>query len=128
MKRIKKEFKKTKTSLLAILLVFISTFLVSGGQLFIKLGLNEISSLSLTSILNILLILGLILYFFALILVLNSLKRGELSVLYPIIALDYIWVTILSSLFLNETLNLWKIFGVVTIFFGVVLIGIGGRK
>lgn len=128
MKMIKKKFKKTKTSSLAILLVFISTFLVSGGQFFIKLGLNKISSFSLFSIINISLILGLLLYFFAFILVLNSLKLGELSVLYPIIALDYIWVTILSFLFLNETLNLWKIFGVITIFFGVVSIGIGGRK
>jgi uncharacterized membrane protein len=57
-----------------------------------------------------------------------ALREGELSMLYPIIALTYVWVTLLSYWLLKETPNLHKNLGIVTIVLGVAVLGRGGRK
>jgi uncharacterized membrane protein len=54
-----------------------------------------------------------------------ALKGGELSVLYPLVALTYVWVSLLSVKFLNEKMNKMKWIGILLILFGVTLIGIG---
>jgi drug/metabolite transporter (DMT)-like permease len=57
-----------------------------------------------------------------------ALREGELSMLYPIIALTYVWVTLLSYWLLKETPNSYKNLGIVTIVAGVAVLGRGGRK
>jgi len=50
-------------------------------------------------------------------------------VLYPIIALTYVWVTILSPIyFRDDHLNSFKVAGVSLIVLGVSLIGVGSRE
>ena len=44
-----------------------------------------------------------------------ALREGELSMLYPIIALTYVWVTLLSYLVLKEPPNFYKNLGIATI-------------
>jgi drug/metabolite transporter (DMT)-like permease len=68
---------------------------------------------------------GLACYGISTILLVLALRYGELSVLYPIIALTYVWVTILSVGFLGETLNVYKVLGLAFIVLGV---GVLGRK
>ena len=58
----------------------------------------------------------------------TALRQGHLSVLYPIIALTYVWVTILSPMFFADRLNPFKVAGVTLIVFGVSLIGMGSRE
>ncbi len=48
--------------------------------------------------------------------------------LYPIIALTYVWVTLLSYTVLHETPNMYKNIGIATIVLGVAVLGRGGRK
>jgi drug/metabolite transporter (DMT)-like permease len=57
-----------------------------------------------------------------------ALRDGELSVLYPVISLTYIWVVFLSVLVLHEPLTAWKIAGVSLICLGVAFLGMGGKK
>jgi drug/metabolite transporter (DMT)-like permease len=57
-----------------------------------------------------------------------ALREGELSMLYPIIALTYVWVTLASYWLLHDTPNLYKNLGIVTIVVGVAVLGGGGRK
>jgi drug/metabolite transporter (DMT)-like permease len=57
-----------------------------------------------------------------------ALREGELSMMYPIISLTYVWVTVLSYWLLKETPNLYKNLGVLTIVLGVGVLGRGGRK
>ena len=52
-----------------------------------------------------------------------ALREGELSMLYPIIALTYVWVNLLSMYFFNEHLNLWKGVGIGLVIGGVALLG-----
>ena len=54
-----------------------------------------------------------------------ALREGELSMLYPIIALTYVWVTLASYLLLHETPNLYKNLGIATIVVGVAVLGGG---
>ena len=57
-----------------------------------------------------------------------ALRDGQLSVLYPIIALTYVWVTILVPMFFNDVINAYKIIGVGLIVVGVSFIGLGSRS
>ena len=54
-----------------------------------------------------------------------ALKGRELSRLYPIIALTYVWVTLLSLVFLpDEHMNFFKSIGIAFIVGGVSVLGI----
>ena len=56
----------------------------------------------------------------------ESLKHGELSVLYPIYAMNFIWVSIMSPYFFEtDSMNEVKWVGVLAIVAGVALIGLG---
>lgn len=66
---------------------------------------------------------GLACYGISTILLVLALRYGELSVLYPIIALTYVWVSILSVGFLGESINLFKFLGLVFIVLGVAVLG-----
>lgn len=57
-----------------------------------------------------------------------ALREGELSKLFPIIALTYVWVTLLSYWLLHDTPNLYKNAGIVTIVIGVAILGQGGER
>jgi drug/metabolite transporter (DMT)-like permease len=57
-----------------------------------------------------------------------ALRDGELSVLYPIYSVSYVWVTLLSMYFFQERLNVWKAAGVLLIMSGVALLGKGSSK
>jgi multidrug transporter EmrE-like cation transporter len=52
-----------------------------------------------------------------------ALRDGELSMLYPIIALTYVWVNLLSMYFFHEHINVWKALGIALVIGGVALLG-----
>lgn len=56
-------------------------------------------------------------------LLIMALRHGELSVLFPIYALSYIWVDLLSLYFFHEHMNIWKTAGILFIMGGVSLLG-----
>jgi undecaprenyl phosphate-alpha-L-ara4N flippase subunit ArnE len=117
------------TKLWAIGIVLFCTFLVSIAQIFYKFGVDNLSNWDVISIItNVNLWIGLILYIIGGFLLVLGLRGGELSVLYPIIATGYIWVSFLSIYFLNESMNLFKWLGVFTIVGGIALIGFGSKK
>ena len=57
-----------------------------------------------------------------------ALREGELSKLFPIIALTYVWVTLLSYWLLKDTPNWYKNIGIVVIVAGVGILGQGGER
>ena len=52
-----------------------------------------------------------------------ALRDGELSMLYPIIALTYVWVNLLSMYFFHDQMNVWKAAGIALVIGGVALLG-----
>jgi len=112
----------------AIGLVFVCTFFTSIAQVFYKFGADRLSFDIINIISNWPLILGMIIYLTAAFLLIIALRAGEVSVLYPIIATSYIWVSLLSRYFFNDVISFYKWMGMVFIFFGIILVAKGGRK
>ena len=112
----------------SIALVFACTILGTFAQLLMKSGMEH-SKLELMAILtNLPLLAGYTLYGINTVMLVMALREGELSVLYPIIALTYVWVTLVSYIHLHEPPNIYKNVGVLAIMAGVVVIGRGARK
>ena len=101
--------------LLAVLLAGASTVVASVGMLLFKLAAKH------KNLLNMQFIAGGFLFAFGTILMILALKLEELSVLFPITSLTYIWVMLLSSKFLGEKINNWKIASVFLIILGITL-------
>ena len=115
------------TKLWAALLVLFTTLLTSSAQILYKIGSATLSFDIIGLFTNYYLIGGILLYAVGGTLMILSFRGGEVSVLYPIIATSYIWVSGLSIFFLNESMNAFKWFGVVSIIFGIILIGFGSK-
>ena len=113
-----------KTKPLAILLMVITTLCTSLAQVLYKFAAPNLQLNLIALITNIPLIAGLILYGLAAIFLILALRLGEVSVLYPIVATSYIWVTLLAMLLFNESINLLRWTGVIVIILGVILISV----
>ena len=116
------------TKLWAIGIILFSTLLTSTAQLFYKFAADKLSFDILSLITNYELIVGIMLYAVGVVLLILSFRVGEVSVLYPLFATSYIWVSFLSIYFLGEIMNLYKWIGIATIVVGIVLIGFGSKK
>ena len=111
-----------------MLLVFACTIFGSAAQLLIKTGMSHFSPHLLALATNLPLIAGYTLYGVNTLLMVLALKNGEMSLLYPIIALTYVWTTLLSYTLLNEHPNFYKNVGILTIVIGVAVMGRQGKK
>lgn len=109
--------------ILAIITVVIGCIVGTVGGLFLKKG-ADICSLK-TFMINKNIIAGISLYAISMILFLAALKGNPLSVLYPFVSTQYIWVALFSMKFLGEKMNTMKWAGITCIIIGVVCIGFG---
>jgi multidrug transporter EmrE-like cation transporter len=114
-------------------LVVICTILGAAGQILIKTGANTLVnptpwSTFLAFFTNPPLFAGYCLYAVMTVLFIFALKDGELSILYPIISLTYVWVAGLSIWYFHDTLNWAKLVGIVTIVTGVGVLGKDAHK
>jgi uncharacterized membrane protein len=114
---------KMRVDLLAIILVLISTIFAAFGSLFLKKASTKFK-FSFKGIFNKNLILGGLIYVFSTIFFIAALRRGQVSILYPITSLSYIWVSIIAVLFLKEKMNKFRYIGILFIILGVILITI----
>ena len=113
----------------SIALVFGCTVFGAAAQILIKSGANTLSSASpIAMITNLSLLAGYSLYGLSTILLVLALRDGELSILYPVISLTYVWVTFLSVLLFKESMNFFKVLGVFIIVTGVAILGRDGRR
>ncbi len=117
-----------KTKLWAVGLILLCTAFTSTAQIFYKLGAGRLEFNLVSILTNYYLIFGLVLYVVGGVILIIGLRGGDLTVLYPIIATSYIWVSILSVYFLNEVMNVFKWIGVAIIFLGVSLVAYGSKK
>jgi drug/metabolite transporter (DMT)-like permease len=104
------------------------TFIAAVGQTFMKSGAARLGD---AVTLNVLLAdtplqIGLALYCGGALLVVLALRHGELSVLYPVISLSYVWVAILAVVLFHESVTVTKASGIAAIIAGVAILG-GGK-
>ncbi|AIM16233.1 MULTISPECIES: EamA family transporter [Neobacillus] len=105
---------KLNSNFVGIGLMILSAFCTAFGQLFWKLS---------DAALNIELIIGFILYFLGALTMTIAFRFGQLSILHPLLSIGYVISLFLGVLFLNETISLNAIIGVIFIISGVFIIG-----
>ena len=113
------------TTLWSVGLVLLAATLGSFGPILLKKASKDLTFNIKTIISNKYLLGGLVFYGIGTALFIPALKGGELSVLYPLVASTYIWVSLLSIKFLGEKMNAFKWAGVALIIIGVTLVGLG---
>lgn len=121
--------------------MFCCTLIGAVAQILIKKGTTQLGahitlsqvahdptlfiSFSFGVITNFKLFMGYVFYGMNTFLMALALKGRELSRLYPIIALTYVWVTLLSLFLLpGEHMNLYRTAGIITIVSGVSVLGL----
>ena len=108
-----------------MVLVGIGSFIGSFGAVFLKAGAVRLEKNFAALIANWRLIAGVLLFCLSSVFFVFGLKHGELSVLYPIVSLGYIWTLLWSRLFFGEQLTRSKIAGLALILIGVLFVGLG---
>ncbi|MFT8872949.1 MAG: EamA family transporter [Sporolactobacillus sp.] len=100
-----------------ILLMVLSSLFVCIGQLFWKLFSSNHSILILSA--------GFLLYGIGAMVMIVAYRFGSLSVLQPMLSVNYVLSLFIGTLILNESFTIVKCLGVVVITAGVLLIGGG---
>jgi multidrug transporter EmrE-like cation transporter len=116
----------SKTPLSSILLVLLASLIGSFGAVFLKLGAAHLNR-GFRYILNWHLGFGVALFLGSSVPFLIGLRNGELSVLYPMVSLGYVWTLFWSRLFFDEPITKAKLGALSLILAGIVCIGVGGR-
>lgn len=110
-------FKKNKKG---IILMIISSICACTGQMFWKLATSSDSLIYL--------LVGFALYGLGALIMIIAYKFGKLSVLQPMLSLNYILTIILGVLILNENITVLKVVGILVITAGVFMIGGGDEE
>ncbi|HME87538.1 MAG TPA: EamA family transporter [Candidatus Nanoarchaeia archaeon] len=105
-----------------VIIMVISSFLAAFGQLSLKIGSMKLQKKLSDVFKNFAFMAGILFYGLSTVLTIVALKGAELSVIYPLASLNYVWVSLLSATYLKEKVNAYKIAGIALIIIGVVLV------
>jgi drug/metabolite transporter (DMT)-like permease len=114
-----------RTPISSIILVLFSSFVGSFGAVGLKLGAERLGGGILKLLTNYWLALGIALYLVSSVFYMMGISQGELTVLYPMISLGYIWALVWARIFFKEKFTAAKVGGLALIVFGVALINFG---
>lgn len=116
-----------KTPLSSMVLVFIASIIGSFASVMLKASSSRMQ-FSLKSLLtNWRLIGGACTYLLSSVFFVWGVRNGELSILYPLVSLGYLWTMVWSKLFFGEPITRSKLAGVGLILCGIVLLGFANR-
>jgi len=110
-----------------MLLVFVASFIGSFGAVFLKWGAGRLHRQWKTLILNWRLALGVAFYLLSSFFFVLGVRRGELTILYPMVSLGYVWTLLWSRIFFGEKLTRNKVVGIGMVLAGIVLLNLGNR-
>lgn len=116
-----------KTPVESILLVFFASFLGSFGAVFLKWGAGRLHRDVRTLLFNWRLAAGVGMYLASFVFYFLGVRRGELSVLYPMVSFGYIWTLLWSRIFFSEPISRRKVGGLALIIAGIILLNAGNR-
>lgn len=120
-------------SLAGFLLIFCSVALSALGQTFFKAGVNRVDfaegagvlSRGAALVLSPWVLGGLAFYGVGTVLWLFALKRMDLSLAYPFVAMSFVMVAASGVLFLGETLSVTRVLGMALIVSGLCVMAFG---
>jgi drug/metabolite transporter (DMT)-like permease len=104
-----------------MVLVLIASVFGSFGAVFLKLGSEKLKA-SLLNIFTWQAALGVGLFLLSSVFFVMGIKHGELSVLYPMVSLTYVWTLLWSRLFFKEQVTKQKFVALGMILTGIVFI------
>ena len=114
------------TPVSSMVMVVIASFIGSFGAVFLKAGSKKLRK-GLRHVVNPRVALGVAMYLFSTIFFIAAIKNGELTVLYPLVSLSYVWTMLWSRIFFGEPFTRFKVLGLAMILAGVCCIGLGNR-
>lgn len=107
-------------------LVLCASVLGSFGAVFLKLG-SEKLRYGIRNMISWQAFAGVMFYLSSSVFFVAGVRKGELSVLYPMVSLGYVWTMIWSKLWFGEPVTRQKFIALGLILFGICLIGAGAR-
>ena len=107
--------------------VMFGSFVGSFGAVFLKAGAKRLERNLRSVYTNWRLAAGVGAYLFSAIFFLLGVRRGELSVLYPLVAFGYVWTMFWSKVFFGEPLTRIKFFALGLILVGIAILGAGNK-
>ncbi|HSB18122.1 MAG TPA: EamA family transporter [Bryobacteraceae bacterium] len=116
-----------KTPVSSMLLVLLASFIGSFGAVFLKSGAGRLHRQIRTLILNWRLALGVAMFLLSSFFFVLGIRRGELTILYPMVSLGYIWTLFWSRLFFGEPFTRNKFVGIGLILLGIAFLNLGNR-
>ena len=116
------------TIYLIIFITLIAAVIVSFAQTLFKSELEK-GKMTIPKIIKSLftnkkILLGIAAYLGSLVIYLYALSKAPLSVVYPIFASSFIFVTLFSSVFLGERFPIYRSVGIALIFLGIVIVAL----
>jgi uncharacterized membrane protein len=112
-----------------ILIILIGILFASSGQIFWKIGMTEIGSISSISVTSIVamafnpwVVGGLICYGLSTVFWLIALSRADLSYVYPFIALTFVLIFAASFFLFHENISLQRVTGAAIILAGIIVL------
>ncbi len=116
-----------RTPLSSMLLVLAASFLGSIGAGFLKAGAAKLHGGMRYLFLNFKLAVGVAIFVASSVLYVIGIKHGQLSVLYPLVSLSYIWALVWARIFFKEKFTTRKLAGLCLILLGILFVGLGNR-
>lgn len=114
----------TSTPLSSILLVFFGSVLGSIGMVFLKKASAHLHK-GFLHIINVNAALGVGLFLLSSVFYIKGISQGQLSVLYPMVSLSYVWAIVWAKLFFHEQFTKQKFVGLGLVLVGVICVGLG---
>ncbi len=107
-----------------MLLVLVASFIGSFGAVFLKLGSAKLHG-GFWKIFNLQLAIGVALFMGSSFFFVMGIRHGQLSVLYPMVSLGYVWTLVWARLLFKEAFTRQKFVGLALILLGVSFVGMG---
>lgn len=111
-----------------MVMVFIASLIGSFATVALKAGAGRLALDWRTIVYNWRLAAGIAAFMLSSFFFLSAIKQGELSVLYPLVSLGYVWTLLWSKLFFGEPFSRAKFIGLGLIMVGICFIGLGSQR
>lgn len=112
-----------ETPMSSVMWVLSGSFVGSFGAVLLKAGAVRLERNWASLLLNWRLASGVLVYLLSSLFFVRGVAHGELSILYPLVALGYVWTMFWSRIFFGEPLTRTKVLALVVICAGVAMLG-----
>jgi multidrug transporter EmrE-like cation transporter len=114
-----------KTPIASMLLVVTASVIGSFGAVFLKFGALNLELTVMGMARNWRLMIGIALYLLSSAFFMAGIRNGELTILYPMVSLGYIWTMIWSRIVFKEPITQFKVMGLGMIVAGIAVLNMG---